>query len=339
MKTKLLSLFTTLIFVTSSTFGTTFTVNNNSDSGAGSLRQAILDANAAGGIDTINFNIGSGAQTITLLSTVSITGHILVDGTTQPGFVSSPLISIAGSSMFQLNGANGATIKYLDFSGISGSTAISANSVNNCVFDHDNLSGVSTGVSFAGTDNNDTISNCNMSGASNFGIYMNANAQNFVITNNNLTNCASWGLYYNYGTPAAVSGNNFTGSANAWYLNNCTSHFTITPPTGTGPNKNTYGGHTGNVLYLQNCNTINVSGWDFTTITASPLNSRTPLLVSGCNNCLFNNDNLSGMSTGVSFAGTDNNDTISNCNMSGASNFGIYMNANAQNFVITNNNL
>ena len=39
----------------------TFTVTNNADSGPGSLRQAILNANTAPGKDTINFNIKVGA--------------------------------------------------------------------------------------------------------------------------------------------------------------------------------------------------------------------------------------------------------------------------------------
>src|SRR6185503_18088522 len=43
----------------------TFTVINTNDSGAGSLRQAIIDANTNPGLDTISFNIGSGPQTIT----------------------------------------------------------------------------------------------------------------------------------------------------------------------------------------------------------------------------------------------------------------------------------
>ena len=34
----------------------TFTVTNTADSGAGSLRQAVLDANAAAGADTIVFS-------------------------------------------------------------------------------------------------------------------------------------------------------------------------------------------------------------------------------------------------------------------------------------------
>jgi len=44
---------------------TTFTVTNTADSGPGSLRQAILDANGNPGTDTIAFNIsGSGVHTI-----------------------------------------------------------------------------------------------------------------------------------------------------------------------------------------------------------------------------------------------------------------------------------
>ncbi len=42
----------------------TFTVTNTNDSGPGSLRQAILDANARPGVDVILFSLGSGVQTI-----------------------------------------------------------------------------------------------------------------------------------------------------------------------------------------------------------------------------------------------------------------------------------
>ncbi len=68
----------------------TFTVTNTNDSGAGSLRQAILDANGAAGADTIDFNIpGAGVHTITPVTDLpSITGPVTIDGYTQPG--SSP---------------------------------------------------------------------------------------------------------------------------------------------------------------------------------------------------------------------------------------------------------
>jgi len=68
--------------------GATFTVTNTNDSGAGSLRQAIIDANATAAIDTINFNIpGSGLHTLNLTSFLPfIDQPIIIDGTTQPGW-------------------------------------------------------------------------------------------------------------------------------------------------------------------------------------------------------------------------------------------------------------
>ena len=65
----------------------TFTVINTSDAGAGSLRQAVIDANANGGPDVIAFNIpGAGPHTITLLSILPLlTGPVTIDGYTQPG--------------------------------------------------------------------------------------------------------------------------------------------------------------------------------------------------------------------------------------------------------------
>src|SRR5436190_6264800 len=64
----------------------TFTVINTNDSGAGSLRQAILDANTNLGLDTICFNIpGSGVHTISLTSALPpIADPVFIDGYTQP---------------------------------------------------------------------------------------------------------------------------------------------------------------------------------------------------------------------------------------------------------------
>ncbi|MEW6211783.1 MAG: FG-GAP-like repeat-containing protein [Acidobacteriota bacterium] len=76
-----------------------FTVTNTNDIGAGSLRQALLNANSSGGLDTITFNIASGVQTIKPSSELpAITSPVTIDGTTQPGFAGVPLIEIDGSS-------------------------------------------------------------------------------------------------------------------------------------------------------------------------------------------------------------------------------------------------
>jgi parallel beta-helix repeat protein len=76
-----------------------FTVINTNDSGPGSLRQAILGANANSGLDTIAFSIGSGPQTIAPLSPLpTITDPVIVDGTTQPGYAGAPLIELSGAN-------------------------------------------------------------------------------------------------------------------------------------------------------------------------------------------------------------------------------------------------
>jgi hypothetical protein len=71
---------------------TTFTVVNLNDSGSGSLRQAILNANNTAGADVINFQV---AGTIALASSLpTVTGNVNIDGTTAPGFVGTPVIGI-----------------------------------------------------------------------------------------------------------------------------------------------------------------------------------------------------------------------------------------------------
>lgn len=68
----------------------TFTVTNTNDSGAGSLRQAITDANSNGNpadMDIVEFNIpGSEVHTINILSDLpAVTEKLTIDGYTQPG--------------------------------------------------------------------------------------------------------------------------------------------------------------------------------------------------------------------------------------------------------------
>jgi len=65
-----------------------FTVINASSSGAGSLADALSQANELAGYNTIKFNIpGSCPHRIDLAATLSIEGSTLIDGWTQPGNV------------------------------------------------------------------------------------------------------------------------------------------------------------------------------------------------------------------------------------------------------------
>ena len=76
-----------LLLAASVASATTYTVTSTADTGAGSLRQAILDANASLGLDTIAFNIiGSGVHTIVPATPLPpITDAVTIDGYTQPG--------------------------------------------------------------------------------------------------------------------------------------------------------------------------------------------------------------------------------------------------------------
>jgi parallel beta-helix repeat protein len=88
-----------------------FVVTNTADSGAGSLRQAILSANATPGLDTISFAIGSGAKSIAPLSALpTIKDRLVLDATTQPGYSNRPLVEVTGSRLPAGNTTSGLTV-------------------------------------------------------------------------------------------------------------------------------------------------------------------------------------------------------------------------------------
>ena len=107
----------------SSLTATTYTVTNTGDSGAGSLRQAITDANLGPGPHTIAFDIlGSGVQTIAVASNLPVatsSGGLTVDGTTQPGYAGTPLIALvcANTNVFAFNFTEAGTVLGLSIGG------------------------------------------------------------------------------------------------------------------------------------------------------------------------------------------------------------------------------
>jgi hypothetical protein len=124
----------------------TFTVTNTNDSGAGSFRQALLDANAAPGFDTIVFNIpGAGVHTITTPASdlPNITSPLLIDGFTQPGAVPNTnalnsginavlqieLAMTSGGDLHIAAGADGTTIRGLVINNRFDEISVMANDV------------------------------------------------------------------------------------------------------------------------------------------------------------------------------------------------------------------
>ena len=86
-----------------------FMVTSTAGFGPGTLGQAILDANARPGTNTIAFAIpGAGVHTITPASPLpDITNPVVIDGSTQPGFAGTPLIELRGPA----GAATGLTIR------------------------------------------------------------------------------------------------------------------------------------------------------------------------------------------------------------------------------------
>src|SRR5688572_21605305 len=75
-----------------------FLVTTNADTGPGSLRQAILDANTTPGPDAIYFSVGSGSSTIKPLSPLPpIVEAVAIDARTQPGYSNAPIIELDGA--------------------------------------------------------------------------------------------------------------------------------------------------------------------------------------------------------------------------------------------------
>jgi|GEM_PF-5296881 len=150
-----------------------FTVTTTANSGLGSLRQAILDANASPGLDHIQFSIGSGTyatiNTLTELPTIS--DAVDIDGSTQPGTADWPQIVIYGSKtqphgtnglVLSGHGADGSTINGLTFLGFTGNGLLISNSDQNHVtastFGTSYLGGIvendGTGISLVNANHN-----------------------------------------------------------------------------------------------------------------------------------------------------------------------------------------
>ncbi len=124
-----------------------FQVTSIADGGPGSLRQAMLDANAAPGMDAIHFAIpGNGPHSIQPTSSLpGITSPVVIDGYTQPGASrnngangsnANILIEIRGTGMASpsafnlLNGSTGTTLSGLAINRFGTGVNITLNATN-----------------------------------------------------------------------------------------------------------------------------------------------------------------------------------------------------------------
>jgi parallel beta-helix repeat protein len=210
--------------------GGTFTVTNVADSGAGSLRWAITNANANPGPDIINFQIiGAAPFSINLASALpAVTDPVTIDATTQPEWLTS------GTPVVELNGAAaGSSSVGLQLNSASNSVlglAINRFSAQGIV-----LSGAANVIqgNFIGTDTTGTLAR----GNGGFGIWVQSSG-NLIggkkgINGNVISGGNDTGIYI-YNTSGNVVQGNYIGiSANgASALGNNVNGITIDGSSG-----------------------------------------------------------------------------------------------------------
>ena len=205
---------------------TTFTVTSLADSGANTLRQAILDANAnTSTSDVIAFDLNPlhpFTRTISPTSALpTISGPVTIDGTTQPSYAGVPLVQIsgasAGASTDGLVVSAASTIKGLVISGFGGNgikvTAanvnIEANYIGTGLGGTTDAGNGGSGV-FVDHTNHALVGGASadlrnvISGNQIMGVYINGSGQNLIIGNYIGTNAAA--------TAAIANGNGTAGA-------------------------------------------------------------------------------------------------------------------------------
>lgn len=221
-----------VIAMASTANAATYTVTNTADSGAGSLRQAITDANANGGADTIEFNIvGAGPHTITIGATElpEITGPTNIDATTQtdsscgtlvptlPSASNTPhnlQIVLDGSSITWINYEQG-ILHFVD--GSEGSSVSGISFINAGADGPDYINGISIEGTFGGPVS-DYVIECNYFGiepdgtteAPNYGSGIQARYEvSGIVLRNNLVSASQAGGYafYDNNDPQTSTGN------------------------------------------------------------------------------------------------------------------------------------
>lgn len=222
-----------ILTVATTNAAATFTVTNTNDSGAGSLRQAITDANTAAGADTIVFDASfNTARTIGLAGTVlSIGGN---DALTITGPAAN-LLTVSGnnvSRVFQIeSGIGQVTISGMTITGGNGTTGTSPgrggailNSGNltltSVVVTRNTASLFGGGISSNGnlTINNSTISNNNSDNQGGGILFEGGSTTTLNITNStvsgNTTRDAGGGLAAGFNT-VNITGSTFSNNSNS----------------------------------------------------------------------------------------------------------------------------
>ncbi len=255
----ILSILLILLTITSLPAGAaTFSVTNLDDSGAGSLRQAILDANNAAGDDTIVFQAGLGGILLTS-GRFTITGNLTLNG---PG-MGLTLNGNNAARIFTVNSGVTATLSALKLQngGIANDGTLTLN--NSTIQSSIWARRPGAAISNSGTL---TVNNCTLSGNSTTndwggGIY-NSDSGRITVNNSTLSgnSAQSGGGISNLGAltvnNCTLSGNSATGAGGGIQIVGSSATVTVTNTTLSGNSAQNGGGgiylYSGGVLAIRN---------------------------------------------------------------------------------------
>jgi hypothetical protein len=218
--------------------GATFTVTNDNDSGAGSLRQAILDANLTVATDMISFNISPQSAIDIATALPTITQPVTIDGTTQPtsaNVVVDYTAATAGVSGLTITAGN-CTVKGLSFQNFTGHALVLQTGGSNTIQGNTFIASGSNGIFINNSSNNliggtttaernliisNGANGVEISGASSTGNNVRGNRIGIGLANNDLGNTLS-GVFINgaanntvggtTATPGTAAGNVISGN-------------------------------------------------------------------------------------------------------------------------------
>lgn len=258
----------------------TFVVSNTNDSGAGSLRQAIDDANIAGGNPTITFDAGAFAtpQVITLATSLSATTSMTVQG---PG---AALVTISGNNAVRvLTVGSGVSFVLNDVtvsngSAVGGGGILAASTSNltlfQCVISNNFSASTGGGILHQGGGGTLMIDRSTFMANTTGGGTGGAGVESAAATNR-ITHTTFTGQISNSSGGAYRS----SGSGVASFFSNCTFSGNTAESTGGGAIRILTG--TGNLLVLNHC-TLTGNRTNSGAGGAINVGSGVPLLLNDC---------------------------------------------------------
>jgi len=285
----------------------TYTVTNTNDSGAGSLRQAISDANGSSESDTINISVTGTIMLGGTELTIANNGALTING------LGASQLTVSGndaSRVFNIASGANATISGLTISrGNSGSSfggggifnnGGTVNLTNSTVSGNSANGGSGGGILNLGGTVNLTSSTVSGNSASNGGGILNSgtvNLTNSTVSGNSTSN-GGGGIFNSIGTVnltnSTVSGNSATNSGGGIFNNGGNSILTLTNSTVSGNSANNSGGGitNGGTVTLTNSTASGNSAGSGGGIAnfGGTLNSRNSIIANSTGgDCLINN--------------------------------------------------